>query len=103
MKGHHSKMKFWMEKVQTALGDDWYRCDKETGQECRGEKCQVGAHCAMAYLDRAANEAHQAAELQRLLLTAIKIGLQMHEPYTGYKTTMLRQALEKAVGRRKVG
>lgn len=101
MKGHHSRMKFWLEKAQAALGDDWYRCDEQTGRECRGEKCQVGAHYAMAYLDRVANAADQAAELQRLLLTAIKIGLQEHEPYEGYKITMLRQALEKATGHRK--
>jgi hypothetical protein len=97
----HSNLRLWLKKAQTALGDDWYRCDEQTGRECRGEKCQVGAHCAMAYLDLAATEADQAAELQRLLLTAIKVGLQKHEPYEGYKVTMLRQALEKATGHRK--
>lgn len=101
MKAHHSRLKFWLRKARVALGDDWERCDEQTGRECRGEKCQVGAHRAMAYLDRAVEHAEQEDELQRLLLTAIKVGLQEHEPYAGYKITMLRQALEKASGHRK--
>ncbi len=95
------RLKSWLKKAQTAIGEDWERCDEESGDECRGEKCKVGAHRAMSCLDHAIEEADRAAEIQRLLLTAVKIGLQEHEPYTGYRTTMLRQALKKATGDRK--
>lgn len=94
-------LRHWLQKAEKALGDDWERCDEQTGRECRGEKCHMGAHRAMSSLDYAIEEADRAAEIQRLLLTAVKIGLQEHEPYTGYRTTMLRQALKKATGYRK--
>jgi hypothetical protein len=91
----YARFRFWLKKAQ-ALGEDWERCDEETGRECRGVKCKVGAHRALSYLDRATDEADRAAKIHDLLLTAVKIGLQEHEPYDGYKITMLRQALQKA-------
>lgn len=96
---NYSRLRLWVEKAEKALGTKWERCDEETGAECLGEKCSVGAHRALVYLNRALDELNQASDINDVLLTAVKIALQKHEPYAGYKTTMLRQALGKAKAR----
>ena len=95
-----SQLAYWLKKAQTAINEDWERCDEGTGRECPSQKCPIGAHRAMTYLERAAAQENQAEALKVALLAAIKIGLQKHEPYPGYKTTMLRQAIKKATGRK---
>lgn len=95
-----SPLAYWLKKAQAAINEDWERCDEGTGRECPGQKCPIGAHRALTYLERAAAHANRAEALTKTLLVAIKIGLQEHEPYSGYKATMLRQALTKATGRK---
>ena len=101
MSTHYSGLRSWLKKADQALGEDWERCDEETGRECQGVRCSIGAHRALVYLHRAIGEIDRAADVHDVLVSAIKIGLQESEPYAGYKNTMLRQALEKAAGRRK--
>lgn len=94
---NYSRLRLWVERAEKALGAEWERYDEETGAECLGEKCPEGAHRALVYLNHALDELNQASDINDVLLTAVKIGLQKHEPYAGYKNTMLRQALAKAV------
>lgn len=34
------------------ISNDWQRCDDETGAECRGRNCHVGAHRAIVLLEK---------------------------------------------------
>ncbi len=43
-------------KAYRAIQHDWERCDGDTGEECRGAKCLVGAHRAMVYIHRIMDE-----------------------------------------------
>ena len=50
------RLRLWLEKAEKALGEDWERCDGETGRECRGLRCFVPTHRALLYLNRAIDE-----------------------------------------------
>jgi len=52
----YSNLRLWLEKAEKALGKDWERCDEETGRECPGVTCWLGAHRALVYLNRAIEE-----------------------------------------------
>lgn len=49
----------WALKASKAIDKDWRRCDDETGEECRGVRCPVGAHRAQVYLYRILDEIGQ--------------------------------------------
>ncbi len=38
------------------LTKNWERCDRETGEECRGMKCDFPEHRVLAILDQIAAE-----------------------------------------------
>lgn len=42
----------WALAAYRAIDKGWERCDQETGRECRGVRCALGAHRAMVYLHR---------------------------------------------------
>lgn len=42
--------------AMNALTSEWDRCDDETGEECKGADCHIGAHRAVAILDDLKNE-----------------------------------------------
>lgn len=52
----YARLWFYLRKAEKALGEDWERCDEETGRECRGVKCSLGAHRALVYITRAIDE-----------------------------------------------
>lgn len=40
-------------QAKRAIDEDWKRCDDETGQECHGPACKVGAHRAIHWIETA--------------------------------------------------
>jgi len=58
----YSRLRLWLEKAEKALGKDWERCDEETGRECPGIKCWVGAHRALVYLNCAIDEMNSTSK-----------------------------------------
>lgn len=55
-------LRLWLEKAEKALGEDWERCDEETGRECPGVRCCLGARRALVYLNRAIDEMNSTSK-----------------------------------------
>lgn len=57
-----------VDMAKNAISEDWTPCDNQTGAECPGIECHIGAHKALAILEGLPDET-------RILLTALKDAL----------------------------